>query len=584
VRRPGRAGRARRALAIALALCLGAAAPAAAAPGPAGDAPVKVPKADRDGDRVFDDLEQRIAPRDRDERVDVIVTLERSATAARVEGLERRVGPITVRNRFSVVDGFAARVSKAQVAALARRPGVAAVEADGRVRALNQSGSQAFGVTRARIDNPALDGSLDGRPGRYTPQDMVAAVLDTGIDARHRDLDEGKVLAFANCVSGRCAGRRPFDDHGHGSHVAATLAGEGDARSDRRNRGIAPAAALVGIKVLGADGTAADRSVIAGVDWAVANRRRFGIEAINMSLGGNSCSTGADAMSQAANRASAAGLIVVAAAGNTGPERCTIDAPAAARYALAVGSMADVAHRGFLASWTSSRGQYGRRIKPDLMGPGIGVVSARAGSVTGYSTKNGTSMASPFVAGVALLMRDANPRISAGDIRSKLKTTTFDWGPAGPDIDFGWGRLNAFAALRSAGASRLASGGGPVLPDHRVIEGDFDGAISQEKRRFPLEIKNRCVPIAASLVTTPWSGYAGGYDFDLRLFDPAGNEVEKGAGLSDERQDDLSHTPELLGTYEVEIEAYEGTGGFFTDVSAGLSPPAAGAPARCGAP
>ena len=577
---PGRFARARRVAAIALALCVGVAAPAAAQQ-PSAGAAAKAPKADRDGDRVFDDLEQRLAPRARDERVDVIVTLESSASAARVKDLERRVGPLTVRNRFSVVDGFAARASKAQVAELAQRPGVVTVESDGRVRALNQSGSQAFGVTRARLDNSSLDGNRDGSPARYSRRDMVAAVLDTGIDARHRDLDEGKVLAFANCAGGRCARRRAFDGNGHGTHVSATLAGEGDALPDRRNRGVAPAAALVGVKVLGADGTAAERNVIAGVGWVVANRRRYGIEAINMSLGGYGCSSGTDAMSRAANRAAAAGLVVVAAAGNAGPERCTINAPAAASGALAVGSMADPAHGGFLASWNSGRGQFGRRIKPDVMGPGTGVISARSGSRTGYVTKAGTSMASPFVAGVALLMRDANPGIPAATIRSRLKATAFDWGPAGPDIDFGWGRLNAYAALRSAGARRLASP--PVPPDHRLFEGRF--AARNEVRNFPLEVRNRCTPIAAGLVTVPWNGYnvSGDYDFDVRLFDPAGNEVEKGTGLSDERQDDISHLPGRLGTYRLEVSSYKGTGNFFADVSAGLSP-SAGAPARCSAP
>jgi serine protease AprX len=576
---PGRPARARRIAAIALALCVGVAAPAAAQQ-PSAGTPAKAPKADRDGDRVFDDLEQRLAPRARDERVDVIVTLESSASAARVKDLERRVGQLTVRSRFSVVDGFAARASKAQVAELARRPGVVAVESDGRVRALNQSGSLAFGVTRARLDNSSLDGNRDGSPATYSGRDMVAAVLDTGIDSRHRDLDEGKVIAFANCVGGRCARRTAFDDQGHGTHVSATLAGEGDALPDRRNRGVAPAAALVGVKVLGADGTSTDRSIIAGIEWAVANRTRYGIEAINMSIGGGGCSSGTDAMSTASNRAAAAGLVVVAAAGNSGPARCTIGAPAAASGALAVGSMADPAHGGFLTSWMSSRGRYGHRIKPDVMGPGIGVVSARYGSRTAYVPKTGTSMASPFVAGVALLMRDANPGISAATIRSRLRSTAFDWGPAGPDIDFGWGRLNAYAALRSAGASRLVSP--PRPPDHRLFAGRF--AAQREVRNFPLKVRNRCTPIAAGLVTVPWNGYnvSGDFDFDVRLFDPAGNEVEKGTGLSDERQDDVSHLPQRLGTYRLEISSYKGTGNFFADVSAGLSPRAA--PARCSAP
>ena len=100
-------------------------------------APAKAPKIDRDGDRVFEELEERLATREGGDRVDVIVTLDDPASAVRVKGLERRVGDLSVRRRFKVVDGFAARVSKRQVARLAKRPGVAAVQSDGRMRALN---------------------------------------------------------------------------------------------------------------------------------------------------------------------------------------------------------------------------------------------------------------------------------------------------------------------------------------------------------------------------------------------------------------------------------------------------------------
>lgn len=575
----GGIARARRVAAIALSLSAAAvvAAPAAAQ-APAGAAPVKAPKADRDGDGVFDDLEQRLAPRPRDDRVDVIVTLEEPASAARVRGLERRVGQLAVRDRFQVLDAFAARVSKGQVTALADRPGVVAVEADDRVRALNQSSSQGFGVTQARRDNPRLDGDRDGNRGRYTPKDMVAAVVDTGIHSKHRDLDEGKVLAFVDCSgSSGCVRRTPFDNNGHGTHVAATLAGEGDARADRRHRGVAPFAALVGVKVLDAGGGGSQSKVIRGIEWAIANRARYGMEAVNLSLGGGGCSDGTDSMSRAANRAAEAGLIVAAAAGNSGPERCTVTAPAAASRALAVGSMADPTHGGFFASWTSGRGQYGRPVKPDVMGPGIGVVSARYGTQTGYVSKRGTSTATPFVAGVALLMRDANLSLTAGQIRGRIKSSAVDWGPVGADIDFGWGRLNAYAALRSAGASSLDSP--PATPAHRLFEGSF--AAENEVVDYRLEVKNRCTPIAASLITVPWNGYGGDYDFDVHLLDPAGKEVEVGAGISDERQDDLSHKPAGTGTYTLRVRSHNGTGRYVADASAGLASPPYGAPASC---
>ena len=84
----------------------------------------------------------------------------------------------------------------------------------------------------------------------------------------------------------------------------------------------------------------------------------------------------------------------------------------------------------------------------------------------------------------------------------------------------------------------------------------------------------------ATLITRPWNGY-GSFDFDVHLLDPSGDEVEKGEGNSDERQDDLSHQPARTGTYTVKIVSYRGAGRFVADVSAGMGYPPAGAPARC---
>jgi serine protease AprX len=543
-----------------------------------------VVKADRDRDRIFDDLEQRLSPRGGDERVDVVVTLTDTASRDRVGRLERGVGNFAVRDRFRAVDGFAARVTKSQVAALAKRSGVVSVEPDAPVRALNDSAQAAFGVAEVRRDVPVLNGDRDGNAARYSSRDMVAAVIDTGIDARHRDLDEGKVIGFADCSSGPCRVRRPYDDNGHGTHVAGTVAGEGDARADRRYRGVAPGAGLVGVKVLGANGSTSTSRVIAAIDWTIANRARYGIEAANLSLAAGGCSDGTDAMSRAANRAAGVGMVVTAAAGNSGPERCSVESPAAAGAALAVGTMADFGAGGFLAHSSSARGRPSGRIKPDVMAPGERITSARRGSATGYGTRDGTSSAAPFVSGVALLMLDADPSLSAAEIRARLKRSAIDWGigaassslgSRGPDIDFGWGRLDAYRAVRSAGVTRLTSP--PPVSDHRLIEGKLSR--TQTVREFPLDVANRCVPLAAGLVITGWSSYSSGDDFDLFLEDPDGRRVD--ASTSTARQESVATGPARTGRYTLRVQTYAGTGPFFVDVSAGLAQPPAGAPAYC---
>jgi len=536
---------------------------------------------DRDRDRLSDDLERQVAPRAGGDRVDVIVTLADPASRDRVGRLERGVGDFVLRDRFRSVDGFAARVTERQVAALAKRSGVVSVERDAPVRALSNSAQAAFGVAEARRDNPYLDGNRDGRLSTYSRRDMVAAVIDTGIDARHRDLDEGKVIAFADCTAGPCRVRSPYDNNGHGTHVAGTLAGEGDARTDRRLRGVASGAGLVGIKVLGADGYASQSRVIAGLDWAIANRVRYGLEAVNLSLAAGGCSNGTDAMSRAANRAVAAGLVVTAAAGNSGPAPCTVESPAAASGVIAVGTMADFGAGGFLVHPSSGRGRPGGIVKPDVMAPGEAITSALRGTRTGYATRSGTSSAAPFAAGVALLMRDASPWLSPAAVSGRLKRSAVDWGiggsssmlgSRGPDLDFGWGRLDAYAALRSAGATRLTSP--PRVSNHRLIESRLDQTTTV--REFPVDIANRCLPLAAGLVIP---GYSSGADFDLVLRDPDGRRVD--ASYTAERQENVSVVPARTGRYTLRVESYAGEGPFFVDVSAGGARPPASAPASC---
>jgi len=337
------------------------------------------------------------------------------------------------------------------------------------VQASNDSAQASFGVAKARTDDPDLTGDNDGTRATYSRDDLVAAVIDTGIDANHRDLDERKVLAFKDFVNGQSA---PYDDDGHGTHVAGTLAGDGD--GDPRYRGVAPDAGLVGVKVLNKNGSGRMSDITAGIDWTVLNRALYGIEALNLSLGTTGCSDGTDATSTAVNRAHNAGLVAAVAAGNSGPGTCTIGTPGAAANALTVGAMADLEQAGFKQAYFSSRGKTADgRIKPDVSAPGVAVTSAAKGTATGYAVHSGTSMASPFVAGVALLMRDADPALTSASLKAKVSGvagvsgTAVDWGrggdnrsagSSGADIDYGGGRLDAYAALKSAGAAALTSG------------------------------------------------------------------------------------------------------------------------------
>lgn len=154
-----------------------------------------------------------------------------------------------------------------------------------------------------------------------------------GIDAAHIDLDAGKVIAWRDWVQNRTA---PYDDNGHGTHVAGIIAGTGEGNGTYT--GVAPGAALIGLKVLDANGSGSLSNVTAAVDWAVANKAAYDIKVISMSLGTSGSSDGTDTLSQAVNNAADQGIIPVIAAGNSGPGRYTVGSPGAAVKAITVAS------------------------------------------------------------------------------------------------------------------------------------------------------------------------------------------------------------------------------------------------------
>lgn len=210
---------------------------------------------------------------------------------------------------------------------------------------------------------------------------IKVAVIDTGIDFEHPDL---KVLGGYNSTDPAISYK---DDHGHGTHVAGTIA----ALNNRKGVvGIAPAADLYGVKVLDAEGSGTLETVIGGIQWAVENK----MDIANMSLGAD---TGAEAFEEAINAASDAGLIIIAAAGNnSGP----VGYPAAYKNTIAISASTK---EDRMASF-SSRGP-----EVDFIAPGAGIESTYKDGE--YKSLDGTSMACPHVTGLAVLAMSANKHI-----------------------------------------------------------------------------------------------------------------------------------------------------------------------------
>ncbi|MFD5831001.1 S8 family serine peptidase, partial [Lentzea sp. NPDC060358] len=270
----------------------------------------------------------------------------------------------------------------------------------------------------------------------FTGKDVTVAVLDTGVDEAHPDL-AGAVVEARNFSDSATTD----DLHGHGTHVASTVTGDG------KYQGIAPDAKIVNGKVLGDYGGGSESDIIAGMEWAATKAR-----IVNMSLGSSWPDEGTDPMSLALNRISEqTGALFVVAAGNSGGP---IGSPGAADAALTVGavdrddSLAEFSSRG--PRWTNNS------IKPDITAPGVGIAAAKAknGRIgtpvdENHVALSGTSMATPHVAGAAAVVAAQHPAWKAEDIKAALMNSA-EPNPSLTVYEQGAGRLDVDRAASSA--------------------------------------------------------------------------------------------------------------------------------------
>lgn len=254
------------------------------------------------------------------------------------------------------------------------------------------------------------------------------AVIDTGIDKTHPDLVDN-IQGGENFVA-KSFFKDPdpnkwSDDNGHGSHVAGTIAAVDNIIGVV---GVAPDANLWGVKVLDRRGSGYTSNVIAGITWAIDNN----MQVINMSLGSSSDT---QALHDAVDAANAAGIVVVAAAGNSGDgDGTTNKVIYPAKYDSVI-AVAATDENDNTPSW-SSEGE-----EVELAAPGVGIYSTWKDG--GYDTKNGTSMASPHVAGTVALMLGADPTLDPETVRLFLQGAADDLGEPGFDHFFGYGLVDA---------------------------------------------------------------------------------------------------------------------------------------------
>ncbi|MFE7394243.1 S8 family serine peptidase [Streptomyces sp. NPDC057582] len=286
----------------------------------------------------------------------------------------------------------------------------------------------ADGIKKLWLDRPVkvtLDRSVPqiGAPSAwkagYDGTGTKVAVLDTGVDPNHPDL-VGRVKTMKNFSDDPDA----VDHHGHGTHVASTVAGSG-AASGGKYKGVAPGADLYIGKVLNKAGVGLESGVIASMEWAVAE----GADVVNMSLGSDVPSDGTDPLSQAVNQLTeSSGTLFVIAAGNEGSAKSTVGSPGAADAALTVGA---VSKSELLAGFSSRGPRKGDfAVKPEITAPGVGIVAARAAGTSmgtavdaNYTSASGTSMATPHMAGAAAILAQRHPDWTADRLKQVLVST-----------------------------------------------------------------------------------------------------------------------------------------------------------------
>jgi subtilisin family serine protease len=295
----------------------------------------------------------------------------------------------------SAISGFAARLSPAQLDALAKHPKVLRIEPDQIMTTVQDLNSDMWNLD-------VIDECSPHRNNEYiydrTGQGVIVYIIDTGINESHVEF-EGRADQLVDFIT---KGKQPkhynVDCSGHGTHVAGTVGG--------KLYGVAKQVSLIGVKVLDCSGSGTTASVAAGIDWVTqqhADAPHQPSAVANMSLGGKRSSVIDDAI----ERMALVGVFPVAAAGNSAANACDYS-PAGAEYAYTVGAIDRYTSGDYFA--LASFSNYGPCV--DIHAPGRYVKSAWYKGSTSTNTISGTSMASPHVAGVAALLLQDDPDLT----------------------------------------------------------------------------------------------------------------------------------------------------------------------------
>ena len=308
-----------------------------------------------------------------------------------------------------IIHGLAVNMSTDIVYRLSTSPDVDFISFDSNVYALLD------------IANATMESYFPHDKG-YDGNGIGVAVIDTGV-APHADLvkPKNRLISFKDYVKGKTD---PYDDNGHGTHVAGIIAGNGYS-SKGKYVGIAPKTNIISLKALDENGGGSTSDIIAALSYCIENKERYNIKIVNLSLGPANNKPEKDPLVKAVEKCVEAGLVVVTAAGNSGPNEKTILSPGVSRKVITVGAVDDkrtIDTSDDTIAKFSSRGPTIQGIqKPDLVAPGVNINSLSNTKLDSYTSLSGTSMATPLISGsLALLFNRYGDELTPEDYKLKL--------------------------------------------------------------------------------------------------------------------------------------------------------------------
>jgi serine protease AprX len=387
-----------------------------------------------------------------------------------VKLVESQHGVIT--SRLTVIHGVAALLSDKAVTTLRHNNAITQIIPNARVRTADTPFAIQSPLSQPTADYSEVVGANAIWALGNTGDGVTVAVVDSGLNDNlpgiNKNTSNGNrdihIEDFTPSANGG------MDDNGHGTHVTGIIASswEGD---DGNWNGIAPDVSLVSVKVLGEEGWGTYESVIQGIEWVIANKDDYSIDIMNLSLVAAPQSPyWADPLNQAVMAAWNAGIVVVAAAGNGGPEAMTIGVPGNNPYVISVGAFTDnytplVADDDYIPPFSAAGPTLDGFVKPDIIAPGAHMISTMQSNtwladnhatykVGGHHfSMAGTSQATGVVSGIAALMLAQDPSLTPDQIKYRLMRTAQVWtDPATGDAPYsiwqqGMGRVSALDAV-----------------------------------------------------------------------------------------------------------------------------------------